>query len=232
MKVSKLAGCGRLICGLFLFTALLAGCQGPKYAEVPGLAPAPAPAPAAATGGSGADAAPPTPGDSSARVLDTISVGDNLVIVFSDLPKQESPIKERVREDGTIRLLQNQVFVAAGKMRGDLEKEIHKRYVPDYYRTMTVTVTPEVNMQFYYVYGEVRTPDRQVWLARITVLKAIASANGFTDFSKKTAVQLTRTDGTKYTINCPKAQKDPRLDLEVYPGDNIYVPRKSLPWQR
>ena len=98
-------------------------------------------------------------------------------------------IEERVREDGSIRLLQNQTFTADGKMRGELEKEIHQRYVPNFYRTMTVSVTPKVNTQFYYVYGEVKTPDRQVWLSRITVLKAIASANGFTDFARKKDVR-------------------------------------------
>ncbi len=96
---------------------------------------------------------------------------------------------------------------------------------------MTVSVTPEVNTQFYYVDGEVKRPDRQIYLSRITVLKAIASANGFTDFARKGAVVLTRVDGRKQTIDCIKAIQDSSMDLEIYPGDKIYVPRKK-PWQR
>jgi hypothetical protein len=39
-------------------------------------------------------------------------------------------------------------------------------------------------------------------------------------------VKLTRADGTTAIINCIKAQDDPRLDLDVYPGDRIHIPRR------
>jgi polysaccharide export outer membrane protein len=137
-----------------------------------------------------------------------------------------------VKEDGTITLLLNQEFTAADKTRGELEKEIRKRYVPDLFKALTVNVEPLNATQFYYVDGEVKMPDRQVYISRMTVLKAIASAKGFTDFAKKTGVVLTRLDGRKITINCIKAQKDPKLDLEVFPGDKVWVPRRVNPfWQ-
>ena len=134
----------------------------------------------------------------------------------------------KIKEDGTITLLQNQTFSAAGKTRGDLEKEIRKCYVPRFFKYMTVIIARETQTLFYYLIGEVRAPARQVYVSRITVLKAIASAGGFTDFANKKDVKLTRLDGRKATINCIKALKDPSLDLEVYPGDTIYVPRKRL----
>ena len=237
MKVSKFDGGWGLVLGAVASVGLLAGCSGPKFAEVPGVT-----VPQGAitkTGSAPRSAVPPTGSATPEQVstaslthgIDRISIGDNLTIMFADLPMVQQPIfKERVREDGTITLLQNQSFLADGKNRGELEKEIRKRYVPDYYKTMTVSVTPEVNTQFFYVDGEVKKPDRQVYLARITVLKAIASANGFTDFARKRAVILTRADGSKFTINCPKAIADPNLDLEVYPGDKIYVPRRNPIW--
>lgn len=225
MKVSKLAGWSSSLFGMVLSMVLLVGCQGPKYADVPGLTNPQSTPPATA-----ASAAATNATSWQRDGIDRISVGDNLYIVFADLPTQVQPIEERVREDGTIMLLQNQSFLAAGKVRGELEKEIRKRYVPDYYKSMTVSVTPKVNTQFYYVYGEVKTPDRQIWLARITVLKAIASANGFTDFARKKAIELTRADGRKFTIDGVKAQTESTLDLEVYPGDKIFVPRRTLFW--
>lgn len=153
-------------------------------------------------------------------------VGDSVTVVFTDLPTPTPAFEEKVKEDGTITLLLNQPFTAAGKTRGDLEKEIRKRYVPDFYKYMTVTIKPKEQTLFYYLDGEVKAPARQTYIERTTVLKAIASAGGFTDFAKKKAVKLTRLDGRQFTVNCVKARTDPGLDLEVYPGDKIFVPRK------
>ena len=61
--------------------------------------------------------------------------------------------------------------------------------------------------------GEVRAPSRQIYNSRITVLKAIASAGGFTDFANKKKVRLTRVDGRTQTVNCVKA-----LDNPIGPG--------------
>jgi protein involved in polysaccharide export with SLBB domain len=153
------------------------------------------------------------------------------MIMLSDLPGPQPllPIEDQVKEDGSITLIQNQTFTAAGKKRGDLEKEIRQRYVPDYYRTMTVSVRHQRETQFYYVRGDVKAPGRQVYISRLHVLGAIASAGDFTDFGNKRKVQLTRADGRIYTINCVKAKGNPYLDLEVYPGDTIFIPRRT-PW--
>jgi protein involved in polysaccharide export with SLBB domain len=91
---------------------------------------------------------------------------------------------------------------------------------------MTVTVKQQEITRWYYVDGEVRTPSRQQYITRITVLKAIASASGFTDFANKKKVRLTRADGRTQIVNCVKALDNPTLDPEVYPGDRIHVPRK------
>ena len=120
----------------------------------------------------------------------------------------------------------NQTFKADGKTPGDLEKEIRARYVPKYFKYMTVTVKQEESTLWYYVDGEVKAPNRQIYTSRITVLKAIASAGGFTDFANKKKVKLTRVDGRTQIVNCVKALDNPSLDLEVYPGDKIYVPRR------
>src|SRR5512133_158881 len=77
--------------------------------------------------------------------LDTISVGEAITINFSDLPIIVPPVEERVKEDGTITLLQNQTFVAAGKTRRQLEKEIRDRYVPKFYVNMTVSIRQQEN---------------------------------------------------------------------------------------
>jgi len=154
-----------------------------------------------------------------------IKSGEVLVITFADLPPPPMPaFDQRVRDDGTITLIHNHVFQAAGKRVGDLEREIHDFYVPRYYINLTVTVrnSPE---RFYYVGGEVRLPNKLPWVNGITVTKAIASAGGFTDFANKRSVKLIRADGKKQTINFNKVLDHPELDPLVFPDDRIHVSR-------
>jgi protein involved in polysaccharide export with SLBB domain len=201
--------------GLLLLAVGLAGCGTPsadmRFAEV--LDP------------SQTQAATASP-DSAARNLDTFAVGDTLTITFTEVPTVMQPIEDRIREDGTITLLQNQTFVAAGKTRGALEREIREVYVPKYFKTMTVNVRHQRESQFYFVGGEVKLPGRQLYISRMTVLKAIQSCGDFTDFANRRKVQLTRLNGTKFTINANKAIENPNLDLEIFPGDRINVPRR------
>ncbi len=175
-----------------------------------------------------ASKAAPKP-DEAVITLNTIQVNDLLSITFFDLAVNIPPMDQQVKEDGTITLIQNQKFDAAGKTRGQLEAEIRKRYVPDFFPTMTVSVAKKQD-QFYYVGGEVKLPGRQIYISRVRVLGAIKSAGDFTDFAKRTGIELTRADGRKYTINAKKAQQDPKLDLEVLPGDDIRVPRRINPF--
>ncbi len=212
MSIIKL--CERLgrwgaVCGLLIAGLWLAGCH--THASKKSSTPAPG-----------------NPVEGSNLQPDVFIAGDSLTITFSDLPNLTPAFQAKLKEDGTITLLLNQTFTAAGKTRGDLEREIRERYVPRLFKYMTVTITRETQTLFYYLDGEVKGPARQIYVSRITVLKAIASAGGFTEYAKKKAVKLTRLDGRKVTINCVKALDDPSLDLEVYPGDKIYVPRKFM----
>jgi polysaccharide export outer membrane protein len=179
---------------------------------------APAAAPAAASVVS--SAAGPEP--------EVFRAGDSLTIVYADLPVATPPFEGKIKEDGKITLLLNQTFTAAGKTAGTLEKEIRACYVPKYYKNLTVTVSSRESTRWYYVLGEVRAPNRQIYNSRITILQAIASAGGFTDFANKKKVKLTRVDGRTQIVNCPKALENPTQDLEVYPGDTIHVPRRFL----
>ena len=226
MKVRKVSGRWVIACGLLLSVFFFAGCgtqsTDSRFAVLSGDLGAPAGnlTPAAST-----TAENNQPAKVAGGSADLLRVGDPLNVTFSDLPVLTQPFEIRIKDDGTITLLLNQTFAAAGKTIGQLEKEIRARYVPAYYINMTVTVKQQEGTRFYYVGGEVKAPGRQVYVSRITVLKAIQSAGDFTDFAKKTKVQLTRVDGQNLIVNCIKARKDPSLDLEVYPGDKIHVPR-------
>jgi protein involved in polysaccharide export with SLBB domain len=207
-RVGKQVSCWAAVVGLVAGGVLLAGCGSPS-------------ARAGMADTRGAASGPPVNDEN--RVFHP---GEDVEVAFTDLPTQVAPYDVKIKDDGSVTLLLNQTFILADKTPGLAEKEIRKRYVPDFYRYMTVSVRWMGQTRFYYVDGEVKMPARQTYIERTTVLKAIASASGFTDFAKQSKVVLIRLDGRKFTINCKKARNHPELDLEVYPGDKIYVPRR------
>lgn len=153
-----------------------------------------------------------------------LQIGDLLKIEFSSGTIQLPVHEEHIKDDGTVTLDLIGAIQAAGKTVGELQKEIQKAYVPKYYRNLTVTV--KGSDLFYYTGGEVKSPGRQLYLGPITVTGAIKSAGDFTDFAKKTQVKLIRANGKILIINAIKAQEKTELDLPIYPGDKIDVPRR------
>ena len=234
-RVSRLAGCWGALWALLLMGIFLAGCKtgsaSPEFADAGGNGGSAIPTgvnaatPNAATPNAGGGV--PSTGSLTNDSVDVIRVQDLLTVVLSDTPIPLPAFEDRVKDDGTITLTENQKFNVVGKRRGELADEIHDRYVPRYFRRMTVLVQKKESTQFYYVGGEVKVPARQAYLSRITVLKAIQSVGWFTEYANKTKVQLMRSDGRIFTINCKKALRDSKLDLEVFPGDTITVPRRT-----
>ena len=90
-------------------------------------------------------------------------------MTFSGLQDQIPPHEEQIKEDGTITLPNIGVIIAQGKTTGELQKEIHDKYVPAFYKRLTVTVSTE--RRVYYVQGQVRASGRQEYLGPTTVLK-------------------------------------------------------------
>ena len=238
-NIGKRLGRWGAVCGLLLTGLGLSGCrtQSPEqqFAEVPpALTGASNANPVAASGTASVPAsvqattpvAVPGTTNGVGPELEVLGVGSSLTIALLDTPTPIPTFDGKIKEDGTITLTLNKTFTAAGKTPGDLEKEIRACYVPKYFKYMTVAVRQEATTLWYYVDGEVRSPSRQLYSSRITVLKAIASAGGFTDFANKKKARLTRVDGRTQFVNCVKARDNPSLDLEVYPGDKIYVPRR------
>src|SRR5579872_5889166 len=216
----RITGLALLFAGIFL-----GGCQSQNYKFDP-LADSSHPA---AEGGAGQQQLQPVSAASSSQAAtnsDILRVGDSVTVTFSDLANPVLPYDELIKEeDGSITLMHNLKFKAVGKTAGQLQKEIHDRYVPDYYVNLTVSVKAGTS-RFYYVGGEVKSENRMVYLDQMTVLRAISTAGGFTDYARKTKVQVTRANGEHFTVDCKKALRNPELDPPVYPGDKIYVPKR------
>jgi len=167
----------------------------------------------------------PTTGTGPQPPPDTLRVGDLVGASFQGAPDLTNH-EERIKDDGTITLKHIGAIKAAGKTVGELQRDIHAAYVPKFYPSLVVTVRAEE--RYFFVDGEVKLPNRYVYAGQLTVSRAIATAQGFTDFADRKKVELTRADGKQFVIDTNKAQKKPELDLPVYPGDRILVKRRII----
>jgi polysaccharide export outer membrane protein len=127
-----------------------------------------------------------------------------------------------INEDGEITLPLVGHIKAGGLTSSELGEHIQANYVPRYYVRCTATVI--VALRFFYVGGEVHNPSRFPWSEDMTLLKAINTAAGFTDYANRRKVQLVRGK-QQQEFDCQELQRDPSKDIPIRPGDTITVPR-------
>ena len=169
-------------------------------------------------------AAAPGASDSVSGGSSILRVGDKVTVSFTDTPLPIVDQIQRVGEDGKIILPFNVTVLAVGKTPSQLAEDIRKEYVPRYYVRLTATV--KTDERFYFVGGEVKIPARQPYLGDMTVLRAIDTAGGFTDFANRKKIELRRSNGQRHIINYEKARENSKLDLPVYANDQVTVPKR------
>ena len=171
---------------------------------------------------------PPATGGTSTQSAGSASIlqkGDMVSVTFSDIPLPGMPeVKQRIPDDGKLSLPLDVNVQAVGKTGFQLEQEIKALYVPKYFVRLTVSVKSDE--RWYYVGGEVRTANRYVYSGDLTVLRAIDTAGGFSDFADKKKIELRRANGQMHMVSQKEALKDPRKDLPVYPNDQIIVHKR------
>jgi polysaccharide export outer membrane protein len=151
--------------------------------------------------------------------------GDELSVRIDAGPAQATtaaPTDVIVNEDGEITLPLVGRIKASGLTPSELGERIQANYVPRYYVRCTATVL--VALRFFYIGGEVRNPGRFPWSEDTSLLKAINTAAGFTDYANRRKVQLVRGK-QQQEFDCQELQRDPSKDVQIRPGDTITVPR-------
>ena len=134
-----------------------------------------------------------------------------------------------VRPDGKITLPLLNDVQAAGLTPMELSAVIRdglKKYMNEPQVTVTVT---EVNSRRIYVTGEVVRPGAYSLLPDMTVLQALSTSGGFTQFARVKGVYVLRTENgkqVKHAFNYKEAisGKKPQENLALQPGDVIVVP--------
>ena len=134
-----------------------------------------------------------------------------------------------VRPDGKVSLPLLNDVQAAGLTPGQLAAQVTeslKKYVTNPQVTVIVTV---INSQRVYILGEVTRPGAFPLIPGMSVLQALSSAGGFTQFAKIKSIFVRRMeDGkeVKYPFNYKDVinGKRPEQDILLKAGDTIVVP--------
>jgi len=180
-----------------------------------------------------ADIAAPTPNKvpdaADSMSADFLRPGERIRVVFNDIPDSPVPTEEVIPEDGRIILPRGVEVVVIGKKRTDVEKEIARIYVEEKKLYRKITANIERMASFISVGGEVRNPSSVMFRGDMTVTAAIASAGGFSEYANRSGVIVTRAANKKQIkVNVRRAVNNPELDLILYPGDQIHVPRSKI----
>jgi polysaccharide biosynthesis/export protein len=134
-----------------------------------------------------------------------------------------------VRPDGKITLPLLNDVQAAGlspmELAGSIREEL-KNYINNPQVTVSVT---EINSRRVYVNGEVVRAGAFPLLPQMTVLQALSSSGGFTQFARVKNIYVLRTQNgqkIKLPFNYKAAinGKNAEQDIELQPGDVIVVP--------
>jgi polysaccharide export outer membrane protein len=161
--------------------------------------------------------------------IDKVYVGDQIRVVM-DAPAPIPPTETTVPESGTITIHMGERIQVAGRRTEDIAQEITQIFTEkkQVFRPGRLTVTVQVYGRSVSVGGDVRNTGSFPFEGGMTVLKAINRAGGFTEWADRTEVQVTRLNGQQLTVDCKAAVRKPSLDLPLFPGDRIHVPRKIL----
>ena len=108
---------------------------------------------------------------------------------------------------------------AAGLTTSELETAISNRLAPDYLKNPKVSVLL-VSQRPFYILGEIKSPGSYPYSPDTTVLKAVATAGGYTYRARKNKIIITRAStGQKEKIS-------DAAETLVQPGDVIEVPER------
>lgn len=155
--------------------------------------------------------------------------GDLLDIVVFDVPELSRAV--RVSNDGSVTLPLVGLVAAAGRtpqeLEGALKDTLRKTYMRDPHVTVDIK---EAALRPIYVVGEVKEPGAFTAMGdtRLTVLRAVALARGFTPAAAQHRAIVIRPQATgdplQFEVNLEDAVNGRSSDIALQPNDVVYVP--------
>ena len=159
---------------------------------------------------------------------DILRPGDRIRIIYNDITTKIEPAEIQIPDDGIVTLHLGIKVKFAGRHRTDVEAEIVKKYVDEEKFYNHISVAIERIALYVTVGGEVRQAGNVPYVGGMTALKAVIAAGGFTDWALRSEVVVTRTSGQQIIVNLKKAVRNPKLDVPVYPGDQVVVRKRVV----
>jgi polysaccharide export outer membrane protein len=179
----------------------------------------------------------PTPSrtDAAAGTPSVNPVGSAYIIAPDDVLSidvwKEAEITRTVpvRPDGKISLPLLNDVQAAGLTATDLASVISERLKKFVANPQVTVIVTTVNSQKIYILGEVPRGGMVPLLPNMTVLQAISSAGGFSQYANQKGVYVLRTENgqqVKYPFNYKEVVKGINIQQNIIlkPGDTIVVP--------
>jgi len=134
-----------------------------------------------------------------------------------------------VRPDGKISLPLINDVQAAGLTPSQLALAITEKLRKFLAEPQVTVIVTTINSRRVYILGEVNRAGAFPMLPNMTVLQALSSAGGFTQFANLKGIYVLRNDAgkqTKYAFNYKEAIRGqrPEQNILLKPGDTIVVP--------
>lgn len=134
-----------------------------------------------------------------------------------------------VRPDGKISLPLLNDVQAAGMTPTQLAAKLTESLKKFVTNPQVTVIVSAINSQRFYIQGEVNRPGAYPIFPGMTILQALSSSGGFTQFAKQKSIYLLRdVDGkqTKLPFNYKDVINGKHLDqnLLLKPGDTVVVP--------
>ena len=153
---------------------------------------------------------------------------DVLQIQVADHP--ELSVTVTVIDDGTVTLPLAGSIKVGGLTVDQMIQKLNEIYNQRFVANPSIAINlVRTQQKKFYVYGEVRAPGAYPFSEGISVLRAVVTAGGFTDFANKRKVKILRQKSdVKKTlkVNIKKIERgNQEEDLEIAAGDIIAVPK-------
>lgn len=141
-----------------------------------------------------------------------LGAGDKIRVIVYNEPQLSGDFS--VSSDGDISLPLIGTVKVAGKPIERVSQEVQARLSDGYLRDPRVSMEVATYRPFF-ILGEVRSPGQFPYLSGLTVMNAIATAQGYTPRARKSTVRIRRF-GDQYEQEYVLTP-----DLRVFPGDTI-----------
>lgn len=168
-------------------------------------------------------------GDVPQPPMDSYRIGSADVLEVAIWKEPDLTRLSTVRTDGKISLPLLGEVQAAGRSTGDLEKELTSKYKSYVENPVVSVIVVQPNSSKFYVVGQVTRPGEYNLPRGITVLQAISTAGGFTEWADQHGlVLIRRAGGEQQHLRVDYLRivggSRPQDNCLLLPGDTIVVP--------